>query len=253
MCQVTVRDVLRCLEELAPPAYAESWDNVGLLVESEGPVTGILTVLDITDAAVEEAIEKGCNLIVAHHPVIFRPVKALHYNNVIYKMARNGLSAICMHTNLDCAAGGTGDTLAALLGLRDVQTYTVDGDERLGRVGCLPQPLTMPQLAALCRDTLDTPVRYVESGRPVSRVAIVTGSGDYVEDALAAGADALVTGEVGYHKAMDAAAAGLGVVEAGHYGTEAPIAAVLKEKLAAAFPVLPVQVSETMKDIFRTL
>ena len=85
------------------------------------------------------------------------------------------------------------------------------------------------------------------------RVAIVTGSGDYVEDALAAGADALVTGEVGYHKAMDAAAAGLGVVEAGHYGTEAPIAAVLKEKLAAAFPVLPVQVSETMKDIFRTL
>ena len=59
MCQVTVRDVLRRLEELAPPAYAESWDNVGLLVESEGPVTGILTVLDITDAAVEEAIEKG--------------------------------------------------------------------------------------------------------------------------------------------------------------------------------------------------
>ena len=253
MQQVSVQDVLRLLEQLAPPALAEDWDNVGLLVESKGPVTGILTVLDITDAAVEEAITGGCNLIVAHHPVIFRPVKSLHYNNVIYKMAQAGISAICMHTNLDCAAGGTGDTLAALLGLQNVQTYAVDGDENLGRIGMLLQPMSMPQLAALCRDALHTPVRYVENGRAVSRVAVVTGSGDYIEDALAAGADALVTGEVGYHKALDAAAAGLGVVEAGHFGTEAPIAAVLKEKLAAAFPALPVQVSETMKDVFRTL
>ncbi|MBQ8611463.1 MAG: Nif3-like dinuclear metal center hexameric protein [Oscillospiraceae bacterium] len=253
MQQVSVQDVLRLLEQLAPPALAEGWDNVGLLVESEGPVTGILTVLDITDAAVEEAIARGYNLIAAHHPVIFRPVKSLHYNNVIYKMAQAGISAICMHTNLDCAAGGTGDTLAALLGLQNVQTYAVDGDENLGRIGTLLQPMSMPQLAALCRDVLHTPVRYVENSRAVSRVAVVTGSGDYIEDALAAGADALVTGEVGYHKAMDAAAAGLGVVEAGHFGTEAPIAAVLKEKLAAAFPALPVRVSETMKDVFRTL
>ena len=253
MQQVTVRDVLAFLEKLAPPALAESRDNVGLLLESEGPVSGVLTALDITDAVVAEAIATGSSLIVAHHPVIFRPLKNLNYNNVIYKMARAGISAICMHTNLDCAAGGTGDTLAALLGLTDVQTYTVDDDEHLGRIGSLPQPLAMPQLAAHCRDTLHTPVRYVENGRAVQRVAIVTGSGDYVSDALAAGADALVTGEVGYHKAMDAAAAGLGVVEAGHFGTEAPIAAVLKEQIAAAFPGLPVQVSASMKDVFLTL
>jgi dinuclear metal center YbgI/SA1388 family protein len=253
MQQITVQDVLHLLEQLAPPALAESWDNVGLLLESEGPVSGVLTALDITDAVVAEAIATGCSLIVAHHPVIFRPLKNLDYNNVIYKMARAGISAICMHTNLDCAAGGTGDTLAALLGLTDVQAYTVDGDEHLGRIGSLPQPLTMAQLAAHCRDTLHTPVRYVENSRAVQRVAIVTGSGDYVNDALAAGADALITGEVGYHKAMDAAAAGLGVVEAGHFGTEAPIAAVLKEKIAAAFPELPVRVSARMKDVFLTL
>ena len=111
----------------------------------------------------------------------------------------------------------------------------------------------MAQLAAHCRDTLHTPVRYVENGRAVRRVAIVTGAGDSVQDALAAGADALVTGEVGYHKAMDAATAGLGVVEAGHFGTEAPIAAVLKEQIAAAFPGLPVRVSASMKDVFMTL
>ncbi len=251
--QVMVRDVLHMLEQLAPPALAESWDNVGLLLESEGPVTGVLTALDITGAVVEEAIEKGCNLIVAHHPVIFRPLKELHYNNVIYKMARAGISAVCMHTNLDCAAGGTGDTLAALLGLSGVQTYTVDGDEHLGRIGTLLQPMTMPQLAARCKEVLHTPVRYVENGRTVSRVAIVTGSGDYVQDALAAGADVLLTGEVGYHKALDAADAGLGIVEAGHFATEAPIAAVLKEKIAAAFPELTVLTSERMKDVFLTL
>lgn len=253
MQQVTVRQVLQFLEQLAPPALAESWDNVGLLLESEGPVSGVLTALDITDAVVEEAVEKGCSLIVAHHPVIFRPLKTLDYNNVIYKMVRAGISAICMHTNLDCAAGGTGDTLAELLGLQEVQNYSVDGDEHLGRIGRLPQPLTMPQLAALCRDVLHTPVRFVENERTVRQVAVVTGSGDYVADAVAAGADALVTGEVGYHKAMDALAVGLGVVEAGHFGTEVPIAAVLQKKIAAAFPELPVQVSTRMKDVFVTL
>ncbi len=253
MRQISVREVLVQLEQLAPPQLAESWDNVGLLVEGEGPVTGILTALDITGDVVAEAMERKCDLIVAHHPVIFHPVKALQYNNVIYKLAQAGISAICMHTNLDCAAGGTGDTLAALLGLQQVQTYAVDGDEQLGRIGTLPQPLTMPQLAALCREVLHTPVRFVENGRSISRVAVVTGSGDYVQDAVAAGADALVTGEIGYHKALDAEAVGLGMVEAGHFGTEAPIVPVLQQKLAAAFPELPVLASQTMKDVFRTL
>ena len=81
MQQITVQDVLHLLEQLAPPALAESWDNVGLLLESEGPVSGVLTALDITDAVVAEAIATGCSLIVAHHPVIFRPLKNLDYNN----------------------------------------------------------------------------------------------------------------------------------------------------------------------------
>ena len=250
---LTNQDVLRVLEALAPPALAEGWDNVGLLVDSGQPVRGILTALDITADTVAEAAEKGCDLLVSHHPVIFDPPKRLDYNNVLYKMIRADVSAICMHTNLDCAAGGTGDTLAALLGLREVRAFTAEGDAALGRIGQLPAPLSAEQLAALCGKVLYTPVRFADGGRPVQKVAVVTGAGDCVADALAAGADALVTGEVRYHHALDAAAAGLSLVEAGHFGTEAPIATVLAERLRTTFPDTPVFVSERMHDVFHTL
>lgn len=251
-CAVSVGQVLAFLQRLAPPSLALDWDNVGALVECEGPVHGILTALDITAETVAEAQQRDCQLIVSHHPVLFHPLRRLHYNNVIYKMVRAGISGICMHTNLDSAAGGTGDTLAALLGLEGVTAFAVDGAPQLGRIGSLPQPMTLPQLAALCARRLQTPVRYVPAGRPVRRVAVVTGAGDEVADALAAGAEALVTGEAGYHQALDAAAAGLGLIAAGHYGTEAPIAAVLAQKLAAAFPGLRVQCSAAMHDVFVT-
>ena len=250
---LTNQDVLRVLEALAPPALAEGWDNVGLLVDSGQPVHGILTALDITADTVAEAAEKGCDLLISHHPIIFDPPKRIDYNNVLYKMIRAGQSAICMHTNLDCAAGGTGDTLAALLGLREVCVFTAEDDDALGRIGLLPSPTDTAGLAALCERVLHTPVRFVDGRHAIRRVAVVTGAGDCIADALAAGADALVTGEVRYHHALDAAAAGLSVVEAGHFGTEAPIAAVLAGQLREAFPDIPVFVSERMRDVFHTL
>lgn len=253
MRQVKVQEVLAALERLAPPALAESWDNVGLLVESGVPVSGILTTLDITDAVADEAAARGCQLIVSHHPVIFHPVRSLHYNNVIYKLARADISAICMHTNLDCADGGTGDTLAALLGLEQVEHFTADGDEALGRIGVCRPALSARALAQHCRDVLHAPVRFVDGGHPVGRVAVVTGAGDCVEDALRAGAQALVTGEAGYHKALEAAAAGLTLIAAGHYGTEAPIAGVLARYLEKEFPGVQVCESRVVTDPYQTL
>ena len=250
MQSVELGEILAFLEGLAPPALAESWDNVGLLVEGQRDVSGVLTALDITPAIVAEALEKDCQLIVAHHPVIFAPLKRLGVQEVAWQLTRLNISAICMHTNLDCADGGTGDTLAALLGLTHIAPFAVQGNAKLGRLGSLPAPLTMPQLAALCEKVLHTGVRYTPAKGLVQRVAVVTGAGDDWADALAAGADALVTGEVGYHHALDAAAAGIGLVAAGHYATEAPIAAVLAKKLAAAFPTLHVHPSEKMRDVF---
>lgn len=250
MQSVTVRQVCAFLEKWAPLSLAESWDNVGLLVEAPRPVTRILTALDITPAVVEEAVTLGAELIVSHHPVIFYGVKKLHYNNVLYRLAQNGISAVCMHTNLDCAEGGTGDVLAELLGLQGVHPFTAEENSALGRLGVLPGPLQPVELAQLCKKVLNVPVRYVDGGRRVEQVAVITGAGDCIADALNAGAQALVTGEVGYHKALEALEAGLTVVEAGHFGTEIPIAQVLASRLSQAFPQLQVDASTRQSDPF---
>ncbi len=249
MQSVTVQQVLRSLEALAPAALAEDWDNVGALVECDTPVTGILTALEITPAVLEEAVRKGCQLIACHHPVIFEPLRSVHHDTIVYKMIRAGVSAVCMHTNLDIAPGGTGDTLAGLLDLCDVQPF---GHGDMGRIGSLPAAVSAAELALTCKEKLHTAVRYVESGSPLQRVAIVTGSGGSAwADAKAAGADVLVTGEAKHHDALDAAEAGIALIAAGHYGTEAPIAPVLADWLKKEFPGIRVSVSESMADPFR--
>ena len=105
------------LESIAPAQIAESWDNVGVLVRCAQEVTGVLCALDITPATVREARAVGCNAIVSHHPVIFRPLKELRQDDVPALLVREGVSAVCMHTNLDKAQGGVNDVLAQALGL----------------------------------------------------------------------------------------------------------------------------------------
>ena len=243
---VPATDVLAELRRLAPPELAQSWDNVGLLVDAGRPVTAVLTALDITPPVVEEAAALGCELIVAHHPVIFQPLKTLGPADVPALLLRRGISAVCMHTNLDAAEGGVNDTLAALLGLRDTAVFA-DGCGRIGTV----DPTTAAALARLCAEKLGAHVQYVEAARPVVRVAEVSGAGgSYWQEALTLGADCLVTGEASHHAACDARRCGLGLVVAGHWGTEHPIAAVLAEKLAAAFPALRVQAAAADTDPF---
>lgn len=141
----TPQQVLEILQQLAPAGLACHWDNVGLLVDAGRPVTAIATALDITPAVVEEAALNGCQLIVAHHPVIFDPLKRLSAGDVPALLLQNGISAICMHTNLDAAEGGVNDTLSDLLGIRDRRNFA----ENCGRIGTLDRPVTAAQLAAL--------------------------------------------------------------------------------------------------------
>lgn len=123
------------LESIAPAQIAESWDNVGVLVRCAQEVTGVLCALDITPATVREARAVGCNAIVSHHPVIFRPLKELRQDDVPALLVREGVSAVCMHTNLDKAQGGVNDVLAQALGLRDTEPFA----GRTGRVPDAPQ------------------------------------------------------------------------------------------------------------------
>ncbi len=248
MLTYTPQQLLHTLEKLAPLALAEDWDNAGLLVACDTPVTRVLTALEITPAVLAEAVEKGCQLIVCHHPVIFDPLKSIDHNSIVYQLIRAGVSAICMHTNLDIAPGGTGDTLAGLLGLANVRPF---GHGNLGRLGTLPQPMSAAALAALCKQKLRTAVRFVNSEKPLHTVAIVTGAGGSAwADAQTAGAEVLLTGEAKHHDALDAAAAGMALIAAGHWGTEAPIAAVLAQFLQRECSGLEVFVSESMADPF---
>ena len=233
---VTVQEILRELKAFAPTELACNWDNVGLLVDAGRPVSRVLTALDITADVVREAAAQSCELIVSHHPVIFDPLKRIAADDVPALLLQNGISAICMHTNLDAAPGGVNDTLADTLGMaREGRREFADG---CGRIGTVPAT-TATELARFCAATLHSGVKYVDSPRPVTCLAEVSGAGgSYLQQAIDEGADCLVTGEAAHHIALLAKQKGVGLVVAGHWGTEQAVADVLAARLTAAFPEL---------------
>lgn len=236
---VTVQEILQELKAFAPPELACSWDNVGLLVDAGRPVEKVLTALDITADVVREAAAAGCQLIVSHHPVIFDPMKHISAEDVPAMLLQNGISGICMHTNLDAAPGGVNDTLADLLGMsRENRRNFADNCGRIGTV----ETTTVAEIAKFCAETLHSGVKFVESGKPVSCLAEVSGGGgSYLQEAIDEGADCLVTGEAAHHIALLAKQKGVGLVVAGHWGTEQGIADVLAARLHTAFPQLEVR------------
>lgn len=246
---VKVQQVLEILEQIAPPELACSWDNVGLLVDAGRPVTSIMTALDITADVVRDAAESGCELIVSHHPVIFDPLRRVTAEDVPAMLLQNGISAICMHTNLDAAQGGVNDLLARTMGLVGVDPFA-----GLGRVGTLPSTTTARGLAEATAEALGVHVKWADGGKPIRRLAVVGGAaGDMWRQAKAEGADALLTGEVSHHEALDAKEAGFSLLAAGHYGTEWPIAAEIACRLQEAFPDVKVVRSEANTDPFEYL
>lgn len=257
---VTTEKIYETMQRLAPLELAESWDNPGFLVDCGGSVTRVLAALDITPEVAAEAKEKGCQLIVSHHPVIFSPLKRIGGQDVPFQLVRNGISAVCMHTNLDAAAGGVNEVLAGLFGMREMEPFA-GGCGRVGRI----DPIPVPQLArnaqtvlgGLCNLPASGPavqVKFADTGTPVRRLAVISGAGGSLfEEALAMGADCLLTGEASHHHALDAARLGLSLVAAGHYATEFPAMAVVAQRLRAALPELEVLVSTRNHDPFTYL
>lgn len=247
---VQVKDVLHCLEQAAPYALAEHWDNVGLLVgDPEAKVEGVLCALDITETVVEEAAERGCNLIVAHHPVIFTSVSRVTADTVtgriLISMIQKGISGICMHTNMDCASAGVNDLLAASLGLTDVINMEAGEGGNLGRVGNLPKPMTLQDFAKHVKLSLGAGgVRVADGGKMVQRVAVGGGAcGKLMDYAVAKGADTFVIGDCSYDLMMKAHDIGLNLLDAGHFPTENPVAHGFRDLIAEQFPELDITVS----------
>lgn len=257
---MTVHDILTFVETLAPLSMKYDWDNVGLLCGSAGQeVHKILVALDPFEGVCREAAEKGADLLVTHHPLIFRPRKSVtdgdDVGRSILFLAKHGISALNAHTNLDCAPGGVNDVLAETLGLADVEVLDplgVDGQGRpwgLLRAGTVAdQPLV--QFLAHVKTRLSAQgLRYVDGGRPVRKVAVGGGAcADELPAVLAAGCDTFVTADVKYNEFYDAKAEGVNLIDAGHFATENPVVAVLAAKLRAAFPEIPVECAETHRD-----
>lgn len=232
---MTVAKIFDLLQQKAPFETAEPYDNVGLLVGGDQAVDTVLVTLDITHAAVDEAIHKGAQLIVSHHPVIFDPLRVLEAGTVPYRLAQHGISAICAHTNLDRAAGGVNDRLCELLGLTDVEL----GPDEMCRIGTLPQALTAEEFGRLVSRTLNTAVRVKTGSDSVRTVALCGGgAGDRVFPLLEQ-ADAALTGEVKHHVWL-AVPDSKTLVDAGHYATEVPVTTRLVEWIEATFPELSV-------------
>ncbi len=236
----TVQEIVTFLRGKAPFEMAEEWDNVGLLVGDEKAVINTVYVaLDITDEVIDKALVAGAQLIVSHHPVIFDPLKSVLANSLPYRLVSNGLSAVCMHTNLDKCAGGVNDTLAAALGLADVQV----GPDGMCRIGHLMQPMTGEAFADHCANVLGAAVKAHIGTDTVKTVALCGGSGAELVLPLLETADAALTAELKHHEWL-ALSPKKTVIDGGHFETEVKVAAVLTEWLTARFPSLNVILGE---------
>ena len=362
----TVADVSAYLDRFAPPGLAADWDNVGLLLgDPATEVKALLTCLTVTPEVVAEAVEAGANLIVTHHPVLFRPVKRLTTRTpdgrLLLPLLRAGVAVYSPHTSFDNAPGGINDSLARRLGLLDVAplrrrpgpgqckvvvfvpdsdlqkvsdalfaagagnigqysqcsfrlagTGTFFGSDATnptvgqkgrreevsewrreaicpesaveavvaalrkahsyeepaydvyplragpaggeGRVGRLPQPVPLAELAGRVKRELRAgAVDYVgEPGRAVARVALACGAaGELLGDAVRAGADCFLTGEMRFHDYLSAESQGIGLILPGHYATERPGVEELSERLRGEWPDVNIWASRREADPVR--
>ena len=251
----TVADILAFLDTLAPRSLKMDWDNCGLLCGRPGrEVHRILVALDPFDTVIDEAIRVKADLLVTHHPLIFRNgLMAVNEDTeagrCALKLVENGIAAINAHTNLDIAPGGINDVLAQTLGLNGIETI---GEEGLLRRGTVPaQPL--PQFLAHVKQALGCDgLRYVDGGRPVATVAVGGGAcADEMEEALAAGCNTFVTSDVKYNQFRTAFQLGLNLIDAGHFHTENPAMPVLRDRLQAAFPEIEVLFADSHRDCMK--
>ncbi len=242
----TVQEIYEQIAQWAPPELQMDFDNSGFLLgHGDRQVHRVLLALDVTLPVIREAEDLGAELIVSHHPLIFRPLKSLTDSGAGSKalaLAEKGIAVICMHTNLDIAEDGVNDVLIRLLGAEPEGVLDAEG---CGRVGTLPHPMELADFLALCKERLQNRgLRYVDGGKPVHRIAVMGGSGgDEFLDALEKGCDTYVTADVKYHSFLDAAEAGLNLIDADHFCTENPVIPHLAGRLQKAFPELACLVS----------
>ncbi len=226
---MTIREFICELDKLYPRSLSAEWDCDGLqcCADPDRELRRVLVALDATETEIDRAIDGGYDLLLTHHPMIFGKagdiVPDKLYGRRIIKLITAGTSAASFHTRFDAGEGGVNDCLAAALGFSETETF---GDAEMptaGRIGELNSPVSAEEFCAFVKEKLGAPSVRLTGGGKVQRIAMLGGAGkDFVLPARAAGADAIVTGEVSYNAALDFAESGIAVIEAGHYYTEFP-------------------------------
>lgn len=235
-----IKEIRDFLDSRFPTSLSEEWDNDGdmLYLNPESELTGVVTTLDVTDEAIERAIALGANLIVSHHPLIFRPIKRLDSSALsqkIAKMIKNGISVLSYHTRLDSAEGGINDVLAEKIGLINPVGFGPQGENPMGRIGDYPES-SPAEFSAEVSLALNTDVIFYEGNRTIKRVALLGGAGkDFIHTAYQLGADAMITGDVSYSVAMEELPYGITIVDAGHYATEVCAVDILADAIESTF------------------
>ena len=254
---VNIKQVLCALERFAPLPLQESWDNAGLqcgLTEAE--VSGALLCLDVTEAVIDEAVRKGCNLVVSHHPLLFHGLKQVSdvtdVQRTLRRAIKNDICVISMHTNLDNAPGGVNWKMAEKLGLQQVEFFAKksvgDIDCGSGVTGLLPEPLPARDFVMHVKQAFDAPVAHCNEllQRPVKRVALCGGAGDFLlNEAIATGADAFITGEMHYHQYFGYEQQ-IQICVIGHYETEHFTAELLRDIIRRDCPDVKTYIADSM-------
>ena len=251
-----IKEVLSALERFAPLPLQESWDNAGLQVGlTETEVSGALLCLDVTEQIVDEAVRKGCNLIVSHHPLLFRGLKTISdltdVQRTVMKAIQQQVCVVSMHTNMDNAKAGVNFKIAEKLGLQQVQFFaskTVDGIEAgSGVVGMLTEPLAADDFVKAVKKAFDVECALCNQllRRPIQKVAICGGAGDFLLDAaLAEGADAFITGEMHYHQYFGYEQR-IQICVIGHYQSEQFTTEIFRDIILRECPGVKTCIAET--------
>ena len=258
-----IKQVLEALERFAPLPLQESWDNAGLQIGlTEAEVSGVLLCLDVTEAIVDEAVAKGCNLVVSHHPLLFRGLKqvsdATDVQRTVRKVILNNVAVVSMHTNLDNARDGVNFKIAEHLGLQRVhfglEPWPVSAEEPLNKLpsgqwvmGELREPMDASAFIAYMKDRMEAKCAMCNEllRRPISKVAICGGAGDFLlDEVIANGADAFITGEMHYHQYFGHEQQ-LQICVIGHYESEHFTAELLRDVISKDCPDVRCEIAET--------
>ena len=271
----SLSDIIGILDSLAPPSLAEEWDNCGLqLGDLSWPIKKIWVALDPTRPVVEAACAQKVDLLITHHPLIFRPLRSIEFHTplgaIINMAIRHHLAIFAAHTNLDSVTGGLNDILARRLGLRQLTPLATGGQIKesissgpgpgIGRVGSLEKAMSLQSLARSIKKKMGLKtIKF--AGDPdllIKKAAVCTGSGSsLLTDFFASDAQVYISGDMRYHDARDIEAANRGVIDIGHFPSESfigeDLAAKLKNKFGKTGINVAVEACDIEKDPFEIL